>query len=396
MSDDSPTTRFAALCSADGDLQTVLVDDQGLAHGRTTLHETLDGGSKAKARRFLAAVVHDGAAYDWELVACLGSDLQVLHFVGVLLGTDQVAIIAAATAAQVHDVSVLMRVSNDQANLLRATLKRLSRRRAADEDRHNEIYESLTRLNNELAQSKREMAKANARLAELNRSKNELVGMVAHDLRNPLGAISGYAKLLSAGLVGPLSDEQVEFVERIQNTADFMSAMVEDLLDLAAIESGQIELRLSRFDLATLAGEVVGLHNRLAWSKDMTVSVHLADGLDVSADRGKIHQVMANLISNAIKYSAPGTPIVVSVTQRGDDAEFSVDDRGPGIPESEVPNVFCAFGRTSVQATGGEKSTGLGLAIAYKIIDAHGGHIHVATEVGIGSRFWFTLPTKQH
>jgi len=238
-----------------------------------------------------------------------------------------------------------------------------------------------------------ELRVKNEALNELNKTKDRFLGMAAHDLRNPLTAIIGFSRLLEFQLDGRIEATQVDFIQRITRSATFMLTMVEDLLDMSAIESGQLKIEKQMIDLGELLRDNVAMNAELAASK--SVSVRLEEPkttLAINVDPRRIEQVLNNLVSNAVKFSKPGSSVVLRARGTGQDVSVSVFDEGPGIPKDEQSSLFKAFGRTSVRAPGGEKSTGLGLAIVKKIVEVHGGRVGLRSQVGEGTEFYFTLP----
>ncbi len=228
----------------------------------------------------------------------------------------------------------------------------------------------------------------------LNQLKNRFFGMAAHDLRNPLGFISGTCNLLGAGVLGELSDDQQELVKQMQLAGDEMLRMIDDLLEASAMEAGRLEIRKTPTGIAEL---LVQLKHRMALQaerKGIVLEVVAGPSLgEVEMDGARIQQVLANLVGNAVKFAPSGSRVEVSVANtHGGMVEFSIEDQGPGIPEGEQQSLFNAFARGSVLATAGEKSTGLGLAICKRIVDEHHGELGVESRVGAGSRFWFRLP----
>ncbi len=190
-----------------------------------------------------------------------------------------------------------------------------------------------------------------------------------------------------------LTPEQMEFVSIIHSSSRFMLRLVNDLLDIAKIESGKLELELATTDLVAMVERNVTLHRALASKKQINVIFqHDNNALFVEIDTAKIEQVLNNLIGNAIKFSPPGGVIKVKVTRSDREAVISVNDQGPGIPANEMDNLFKPFQKTTVRATGGEDSTGLGLAIVRKIVTGHKGRVWVESEVGKGSTFYVSLP----
>jgi two-component system, OmpR family, sensor kinase len=264
-------------------------------------------------------------------------------------------------------------------------------RRSADEP----LFEEFTRLNNELADAQRALAKQNVALVALNEEKNRLLGMAAHDLRNPLGVIMSYAKFLDRMAGARLDAKERQFLAQIEKSSQFMLRLLEDLLDISQIESGKLNLVLAPLDLAALVNNNVALNRVLAGAKQIGIELALPPALPpLQADATKIEQVLNNLISNAVKYSHAGTTLRVMVDADAQSVTVAVRDQGQGIPEAELAKLFQPFSKTTVKSTAGEKSTGLGLAITRRIVEGHGGRIAVESRVGAGSTFSFSLPAR--
>jgi signal transduction histidine kinase len=230
-------------------------------------------------------------------------------------------------------------------------------------------------------------------LSKANESKNRFLGMAAHDLRNPLASIRGLAEFLADGTVGQLSQEQLDLVSTIHAASQSMLDLVNELLDLATIEAGELKLTLEPHDIAALLEKSVFLNNIEAAKKHTKVMLSKIDHrVKPRIDQAKIRQVADNLISNAIKFSPPGSAVTVEVNIGPGECGFSVKDQGPGIPDSERDKLFKNFGKLSAKPTAGEKSTGLGLAICRKIVDAHAGSIIAKNLPERGCEFRVTLP----
>ena len=230
-------------------------------------------------------------------------------------------------------------------------------------------------------------------LSKANASKNKFLGMAAHDLRNPLASIRGLAEFLSDGTVGTLTPDQLDLVKTIHSASQSMLELVNELLDVATIEAGELRLQLELHDLGSLLEKSVYLSNIEAVKKGTKiVFTPSAQPSSALVDAAKIRQVIDNLISNAAKFSPLGSTITVELHANPGIRGFSVRDQGPGIPEAEKDKLFKDFGRLSVKPTGGEKSTGLGLAICRKIVDAHGGMIGAQNLPSLGCEFRVTLP----
>ena len=373
-----------------GDIEEVLVDGFALTEGSPRgFVEILTPASAEKARLFLERIRSERAAFDWELTVSYAGRLTVLTFSGRLQDDGTIVVVGGRSARDIERMyDDLLRINNEQANLLRSTVLELSSMKR----RPTETIDEMMELNNELASLQRELARQNVTLERLNQQKNQLLGMVAHDLRNPLGVVAGYARTMMEGLAGPTTERQQRFLERIARTSEHMLRMVDDLVDLSSIESGRVELERRELDLAAMLADAVALNRVLAERKGIAIELDVTGTLKVAADGGKLRQVVDNLLSNAVKYSHEDTTVRVEARVTDPVVQVSVEDQGQGIPEAELARLFEPFGRTSVKGTAGEKSTGLGLAIVKRILEAHDGTIEVQSEVGVGSTFRFTLP----
>lgn len=233
-------------------------------------------------------------------------------------------------------------------------------------------------------------------MSKANAAKDRFLGMCAHDLRNPLSSIRGLAELLTENAVGEVTGEQREVIQTIHSASQSMLQLVNELLDVATIEAGHLKLAKEPTSVVEIVERSVHLSNIEAAKKNTRIEmVKTSHDPVVEVDRNKIRQVVDNLINNAVKYSPKGSIVTVIVHHDDKVAGFAVRDNGPGIPESERHKLFKDYGRLSVQPTGGEKSTGLGLAICRKIVEAHNGSIGVSNLPGRGAEFIVSLPLYQ-
>jgi len=274
--------------------------------------------------------------------------------------------------------------------------------RYAIDRKHSELElkrnaQALESKNRELVLMHEELARKNAELVRVNEEKNGFLGMAAHDLRNPLGVIIGYSDFLLMMYRPMMNKDEVEIIEKIKSSSKFMLSLINDLLDISTIESGKLNLDLRSTDLVELVEANVGLNTVMASRKKMKLVFRHDESVPRAlVDSRKVEQVLNNLISNAIHYSYPETTIEVRVRYAQDEgtAIICVGDEGPGIAPEDVGNLFKPFGRAKSVSTGGEKSTGLGLAIARRIIEGHGGRIWVESELGKGSSFFVSFPVS--
>jgi two-component system sensor histidine kinase/response regulator len=233
-------------------------------------------------------------------------------------------------------------------------------------------------------------------LSQANAAKDRFLGMCAHDLRNPLSSIRGLAELMVEDAIGVLTEEQKEIVQTIHGASQSMLQLVNELLDVATIEAGHLKLAKEPTSVVEIVERSVHLSNIEAAKKSTRIEmVRPERDPIVDVDRNKIRQVVDNLISNAVKYSPRGSVVTVVIHSDDTVAGFAVRDTGPGIPDSERHKLFKDYGTLSSKPTGGEKSTGLGLAICRKIVEAHDGTISVENIPGVGAEFIVRLPLSK-
>ncbi len=246
----------------------------------------------------------------------------------------------------------------------------------------------------EILRQKAELEQQNEQLRKLQDLKNTFIAVAAHDLRNPIASILLGVELLSTSDESIFSPQDYTVIEQIQAQAKYMRALLDDLLSVSEIESGHFHIQYDEIDVNDFLEEAVRRYRTLASSKQITLTLAPVPPGVIYADMLRMRQVIDNLISNAIKYSPPGAVVVV----RGDfdtvGWRIEVCDNGPGVPDDEQAMLFQDFARGSAHPTRGETSTGLGLAIARRIIEAHDGQIGVDSKSGQGSTFWFKLPHK--
>jgi len=231
----------------------------------------------------------------------------------------------------------------------------------------------LYRLKNE------ELARLNQELQEANQLKNELLGMAAHDLRNPLQTIMGFAELIGE------ETKEIDSINKkaslIRRASQKMLGLIHDLLETAAIDAGKLELNRQRTDFSSLVKVISENLYLMAQKKQQTLQLHLEENCIVNVDVERMKEVVENLISNAIKYSPHGKTIWATVVRHGrENIRFSVRDEGQGLTEDDMQKLFGKFQRLSARPTGGESSTGLGLSIVKKLVEMHGGKIWAESE----------------
>ncbi|MDQ7015182.1 MAG: hybrid sensor histidine kinase/response regulator [Gammaproteobacteria bacterium] len=230
------------------------------------------------------------------------------------------------------------------------------------------------------------------KLQHLNDEKNHLLGMVAHDLRNPLTSIRGFSELILEEQTTN-REEMCELLTIIHNLSEEMLLTLHNLLDVSRIDSGKFDVKLEKNNLSELLHYRIRLSSLTAKRKNIQLIDQVPDHLYALFDPERLNQVVDNFLNNAIKYSPADSQIKINAKKITTGVEVSVTDQGPGIPKAELDHIFATFHTLgSIMPTGGETSSGLGLAIAKKIIDAHQGEIGVRNSAQGGSQFYFKIP----
>lgn len=263
-----------------------------------------------------------------------------------------------------------------------------------DTDEIEVMRREVLSLNQELNNLTRTLHQKNAQLERLNREKNQFLGMAAHDLRKPIGLVMSYSEFLMDE-AETLDAEQMQFLRTINASSTFMKRLVDDFLDVSAIEAGKFDLDLQKASIWTVLEQSLELNNLQAIKKGVDLDVQCDEaGPRIFMDAPKIEQAITNLVSNAIEHTPPATRVTVTLSHDSQWVFFSVTDSGAGVPANEMEKIFKPFEKTSVKKSGGEKSTGLGMLITRKIIEAHKGRIWVESPPGQGATFGFEIPLK--
>jgi signal transduction histidine kinase len=269
------------------------------------------------------------------------------------------------------------------------------------------LYEQLQQANLYLEQRvverTRELTVANRRLAaqwerlrRANAFKSEILGKVAHDLKNPLGVITGRTEMMADFLEAePVSADKVRSqVQHIRQSAERLIGMVDTLLADAMADALNISIRREPIDMTALVQEVIEASRPLLDRKQQRIEIEALESRAVSGDPDRLREAIDNLVSNAIKYSPIGGRIRMSVGRSGDDTVIRVSDNGPGLSPEDMSRLFGRFQRLSAKPTAGESSTGLGLSIVKRIVELHGGQITVESlGPGSGTTFTIALPS---
>jgi len=260
------------------------------------------------------------------------------------------------------------------------------------------LYEALWRSRQELEhkvqERTRELASANAQLIRFNKAKSDFVSAVSHELRTPLAAIKGYASLLGSGQFGPLAAAQTERLAKIEKHADLLTQLINNLLDIARIESGRLTMERRSIEVEELMTTVLEVIKPQLDAKRIKFTANMDGVKQLVGDPTHLPRVFVNLLSNAVKYTPEGGAVTVTLTHDGEQILAKVQDTGCGIAPEELPKLFQEFYRASIPTNDQARGTGLGLALVKRIVEAHQGKVWVDSTLGKGSTFSFTLPTS--
>ena len=306
-----------------------------------------------------------------------------------------------------REVVVLLQAERQLSETDRALVEIFSSRLSIAFDNvilYRQLHEANTQLEDRVAQRTRALMQANRRLSSqwlrlqrANSFKNEILGTVAHDLKNPLGVILGRTEMLTELIGAGSPKENINAqVDHIRDATKRLTTMVDHLISDAMADAFDITIRREPVDVAALVTEVTETNMPSAVNKQQTITVSAAPNFVTMCDADRIREVIDNLLSNAIKYSPIGGKISVAVVNDDTETVIRVTDQGAGLSPEDLGRLFGRFQRLSAKPTGGESSTGLGLSIVKRIVDMHGGHVTAESPgPGQGSTFTVTLSATE-
>ncbi|MBI3355001.1 MAG: HAMP domain-containing histidine kinase [Nitrospirae bacterium] len=230
------------------------------------------------------------------------------------------------------------------------------------------------------------------------RAKSEFLANMSHELRTPLNSIIGFSELLKDRSFGELNKKQEGFVNYVHSSGEQLLNLINDILDLSRIESGGVVLRLDKIELANTIKDTLQMFKERAISNNIEITIEIEKEIKgIEADEQKIKLVLSCLLSNAIKFTPAGGSIHIRAhAPQADFVEVSVKDTGIGIKSEDIPKLFKPFSQLESVYTKTAKGVGLGLALAKRFVELHGGRIWVESEYGKGSKFIFTIPVQQN
>jgi signal transduction histidine kinase len=241
----------------------------------------------------------------------------------------------------------------------------------------------------------REIEDKSRQIEAANRHKSEFLANMSHELRTPLNAIIGFSEVLQEKLFGELNEKQAEYTNDILTSGQHLLSLINEILDLSKVEAGRMELETAVLDLPLAIENARTFVRERAAKHGITVDVDVDDRLgEYVGDERKIKQILLNLLSNAVKFTPEGGRIAINAREVNGSIEISVSDTGIGIAPEDQPKIFEEFRQVGADYAHKVEGTGLGLTLAKKFVELHGGRIWVQSRPGQGSMFTFTLPLR--
>lgn len=273
-----------------------------------------------------------------------------------------------------------------------AITERITQLREALQEANQHLLDANQQLEKRVEERTIELQRAMIKLAEINQLKANLVANISHELRTPLTHLKGYLELFASGDLGPLTEQQKNAVTIMERSGERLGRLIEDLILFSVSERDKMQIRIEPVKAQNLC--VLAIHKSSQKARERRIELVLdcdPDLPEVAGDEEKLSWVILQLLDNAIKFTRPGGTVTVRAAQENHQVTVSVQDTGIGIPESRFNEIFDSFYQLDGSTTRKAGGTGLGLALAKKIIEAHNSTIRVRSEVGKGSRFAFSL-----
>lgn len=256
----------------------------------------------------------------------------------------------------------------------------------------HEANEAITRMHQQVEKQHQEILQKNEELYSLNQEKNNLIGIVAHDLKSPLNQVKGLVSLIKLS-ADKLDADNLKLLDLMEGSINRLREMIAKILDVEAIESRSLNLNITSVNLSSLLGEVTARFTEEASRKSIEVILEIVPDLMIQADIGYTDQVLQNLISNAIKFSPTHKRVFINAKNEDDFVLIEVKDEGPGLSEADMKKLFGKYQKLSARPTGNETSTGLGLSIVKKFVESMQGQIWCESTLGNGASFFVRMPS---
>lgn len=257
----------------------------------------------------------------------------------------------------------------------------------------HEANETITHMHEEVQRQKTEIEEKSRELIALNQEKNNLIGIVAHDLKSPLNQIKGLAAIVKMTATS-LDTEALHCIDMIDKSATRLNEMINKILDVEAIESKKLNLKMDEVNLSKVLTDLVERYIVNARQKQVEIFCTLEPNIFAEVDKGYVEQVFENILSNALKFSPAFRSVYVKLKQENGKAITEIKDEGPGLNEEDKKKLFGKYQKLSAKPTGNETSTGLGLSIVKKFVEAMSGEIWCSSQEGNGASFFVTFAAK--
>jgi signal transduction histidine kinase len=257
----------------------------------------------------------------------------------------------------------------------------------ANRDELGTLAANINAMSDELGRLYREVESAS-------RNKSDFLASMSHELRTPLNAIIGFSQVLRQQMFGALNEKQIEYIDDVLSSGQHLLNLINDILDLAKVEAGRMELQPGVFALDDTLRNAMAMVRERATRQDVTLRVEIDHSIgEIEADERKVKQILFNLLSNAVKFTPGGGSVTLSASTEANDAVITVRDTGMGISEEDQAKIFEEF--TQLGPGMAQEGTGLGLALTKRLVDLHGGHLSLESAPEAGATFTVRLPLRR-